>query len=155
MVGGAILGPMFFILMALAALTSSITILETVVASIEDYSGMSRRMISALSTIFLFVLGLGTVFSFNILEDFHPLAMIPAFESKTIFESLDYIVSNFMMPLGGVLIALLAGWGLGRNATRGELQVSDGPWFEVWLILVRVVVPIAIALVFVANLESS
>ena len=151
MPAGAWLGPMFFVLMAVAALTSAITILETVVAAIEDYSGMLRKWIAAIVGVLLWVVGLGTVFSFNLLDDFHPLDFIPAFEERTIFQSLDYVVSNFMMPAGGMLIAMLAGWGLGKSATSDELGVRDNAWLDTWHFLVRFLVPLAIALVFVAN----
>lgn len=149
---GGVLGPMFFVLMAIAALTSAITILETVVATMEDYSGMSRGKIVLWLTLLLFIAGLGTVFSFSSLADFHPLGFLPAFESRNIFESLDYIVSNFMMPMGGVLIAMLAGWGLSRQATREELDVKDSLLFSFWRLLVRFLVPAAIATVFFVNL---
>ena len=152
MAGGAFLGPLFFVLMALAALTSAITILETVVATVEDYSGMSRPRITLLLTLLLWLVGLGTVYSFGALADFHPLAFVPAFAERNIFESLDYIVSNFMMPAGGVLIAILAGWGLSKAATLDELQMEDGLSYKAWRVLVRLVVPAAIGLVFIANI---
>jgi len=152
MPGGTVLGPLFFVLMAVAALTSAITILETVVATIEDYSGASRHKIVLWVTALLFVAGLGTVFSFSTLADFHPLGFIPAFENRNIFQSLDYIVSNFMMPAGGVLIAMLAGWGLSRQVTRNELGAADSTLFGAWRLLVRVLVPAAISWVFVASL---
>ncbi|HEY5776537.1 MAG TPA: sodium-dependent transporter, partial [Xanthomonadales bacterium] len=152
MPGGLVLGPLFFLLMAIAALTSAITILETVVATIEDYSGASRRKIVLWVTLLLFIAGLGTVFSFSTLADFYPLSFIPAFENRNIFQSLDYIVSNFMMPTGGVLIAMLAGWGLSKQATRDELGVADSVLFRLWRMLVRFLVPAAISWVFVVNL---
>jgi NSS family neurotransmitter:Na+ symporter len=152
MPGGAVLGALFFMLMAIAALTSAITILETVVATVEDYSGLSRHAIVLGLTFLLFIAGLGTVFSFSSLADFHPLRFIPAFESRTIFESLDYIVSNFMMPAGGVLIAMLAGWGLSRSAVLEEMNVPDSAPFRVWRLLVRILVPVAILAVFLVNL---
>ena len=153
MPGGAILAPLFFSLMAIAALTSAITILEAIISTIEDYSTMSRRKIVLLVTFMLWVAGLGTVFSFGKLQDFHPLEIIPAFESRNIFESLDYIVSNWMMPAGGMLIALLAGWGLGRPATSEELRLPRGTIYKVWLALVRYLVPAAIGLIFISNLR--
>lgn len=152
MPAGDWLGPLFFVLMAIAALTSAITILETVVATVEDYSGMSRRRIVVVVTALLWMAGLGTVFSFNLLSDFHPLAKIPAFEERTIFETLDYVVSNFMMPAGGMLIALLAGWALTPDATAGELRGTGHRWQAAWRFLVRYPVPLGIALVFVTNL---
>jgi len=61
-------------------------------------------------------------------------------------------VSNFMMPLGGVLIAVLAGWGLKKPSTLDELCVDDGLLYKTWRLLVRFVVPAAILLVLVFNL---
>ena len=152
MPGGAFLGPLFFVLMALAALTSAITILECVVATVEDYSGMSRPRIVVVVVSLLWLAGLGTVFSFSSLENFHPLGFLTAFAERNIFETLDYIVSNFMMPMGGVLIAVLAGWGLKKSSTLDELRVDDGLLYKTWRLLVRLVVPAAILLVFVVNL---
>ena len=152
MPAGTVLGPLFFLLMAIAALTSAITILETVVATALDYFDLSRGKIVLLICLLLWLAGLGTVFSFSSLADFYPLSFIPAFETRTIFSSLDYLVSNFMMPLGGVLVAVLAGWGLSRQATRSELGLRNERFYGLWRLLVRYVVPVAIALVFFVNL---
>lgn len=152
MPAGTVLGPLFFLLMAIAALTSAITILETVVATALDYFELSRGKIVLLISLLLWLAGLGTVFSFSSLADFYPLSFIPAFETRTIFSSLDYLVSNFMMPLGGVLVAVLAGWGLSRQATRSELGLRNERFYGLWRLLVRYVVPVAIALVFLVNL---
>lgn len=151
MPGGLIVAPLFFALMAIAALTSAITILETVVAAVEDYSRWPRWRISLVLTAGLWVAGLGTVYSFNRLADFHPLGFLPVFAERNIFESLDYVVSNFMMPVGGVLVAILASWGLRREVSAQAFAGSRGV-FTVWLVLTRYVVPVAIALVFVVNL---
>ena len=153
MPGGMLLGPLFFVLLAIAALTSAITILETVVSVIEDFSRLSRRRIVLVLTLLLWAAGLGTVFSFSTLREFYPLGFLPAFEERNIFESLDYVVSNWMMPTGGVLVAVLAGWGLKRQATLEELQIDDGRLYKAWRFLVCYVVPAAIGLVFVVNLQ--
>ena len=152
MPAGTVLGPLFFLLMAIAALTSAITILETVVATVLDYCDLSRGKVVLVVSLLLWLAGLGTVFSFSDLSEFYPLSFIPAFETRTIFSSLDYLVSNFMMPLGGVLVAVLAGWGLSREASRSELALQNRHVYSLWRLLVRYVVPVAIALVFVVNL---
>ncbi len=152
--GGALVGPLFFLLMAFAALTSAITILGTIVAWGEDYTRFSRRTISMFTGTLLWVVGLATVFSFNIWADIRPAAWIPALSGKTIFGVLDYIVSNLMMPLGGVAVAVLAGWALSRDSSRAELGVIDGRLYTIWRFLVRYVVPLAIASIFIANLGS-
>jgi len=153
MPGGAVIGPMFFLLMAIAALTSAITIMETIVSATEDFTALSRPVIVLLVTGLLWLVGLGTVLSFNVLADFHPLSLVPSFETRTIFESLDYVVSNWMMPAGGVLVALLAGWALHKSATLDELQLADGRLYRTWRFLVRYVVPAAIGLVFLVNIH--
>ncbi len=152
MPGGSVLGPLFFLLMAFAALTSAITILECVVATIEDYTSYSRKLIVTVLSLLLWILGLGTIFSFSAWQEFYPLRFIPVFAGKTVFATLDYIVSNIMMPLGGMLVAVLAGWGLSRSATQSELALADGTLYRVWRVLVRYVVPLAIALVFIVSL---
>jgi NSS family neurotransmitter:Na+ symporter len=152
MPGGAVLGALFFILLAIAALTSTIAAMETVVATAEDYTKYSRRRIVLVLSALVWFAGLGTVFSFSSLAGFHPLAFLPGFETRTIFESLDWLVSNFMMPLGGVLIAVLAGWGLSREATLAELGLPDQLVYRGWRLLVRWLVPAVITGVFLINL---
>jgi len=153
MPAGNLLGAMFFILMAIAAFTSAITMLETIVSVVRDFTRLSRIASVVVVTFLLWVAGLGTVYSFGPLKDFHPLGFIPVFESRNIFESLDYIVSNWLMPAGGVLVALLAGWGLSKQATLDELRLPDGIVYRGWRVLVRYVVPVTIFLVFVVNLQ--
>ena len=152
MPGGSIVGPLFFLLMAVAALTSAITILETIVAAVEDVTNVARPKVVGIVAALLWLVGLATVFSFNVLAEFYPLSFIPAFANRNLFGVLDYVVSNFMMPAGGVLIACLAGWALREDSTREELGMSYGVAFTAWRMLVRFGVPIAIGWVFIANL---
>ena len=99
-----------------------------------------------------FILGLATVLSFSAWAGFHPLGMFETFANKTPFDLIDYLVSNLIMPIGGVAYALFAGWWLQREVQVEELGVGDGAWFKLWLALARVLAPIAIALVLLFNL---
>ncbi|MFC7051038.1 sodium-dependent transporter [Emcibacter nanhaiensis] len=152
MPGGTIVGPLFFLLLAIAALTSAITLLETVVACLEDLTSFSRAKLTVLAAVILWALGLLTVFSNNIWADFHPLGFISLFADKTIFGLLDYLVSNILMPLGGICVAVLAGWGLGKASLLDEMQVRDSTLFRIWLFLIRYLVPLIIGAVFLLNL---
>ncbi len=78
--------------------------------------------------------------------------MFETFANKTPFDLIDYLVSNLIMPIGGVAYALFAGWWLQREVQVEELGVGDGAWFKLWLALARVLAPIAIALVLLFNL---
>ncbi|MFT5139702.1 MAG: NSS family neurotransmitter:Na+ symporter [Lysobacterales bacterium] len=152
--GGEIVGPLFFLLMAFAALTSAITILETIVAWGEDYTRLSRKSFAYLCGGLLWLAGLATVFSFNIWADVRPASWLPALSEKNIFGVLDYLVSNIMMPIGGVAVAVLAGWSLSKKSSLDELAIDEGSLFIFWRFLVRYLVPVAIALLFLVNLGS-
>ena len=152
MPGGSFFGPLFFLLMSFAALTSAITIMECVVAWLEDYTNIPRPRLSLMVGLGLWMVGLATVFSFNIWSGFYPLDFLPPLAEKTIFEILDYIVSNLLMPLGGIMVAVLAGWTFSRAAAFEEFGKNNRAFFPIWRGLVRYLVPGAIALVFIMNL---
>jgi len=152
MPAGTVFGPAFFVLMALAALTSTVTILEAVVANFEDYTRFSRQQITWSLAVGLITVGLGTVFSFNIWQDLRPLGFIEVFEDRNIFGILDYVVSNIVMPVGGICVAVIAGWSLDRANVLSESGFSDGPVFTLWRAALRYVVPVAVAAVLILNL---
>jgi NSS family neurotransmitter:Na+ symporter len=150
--GGSIIATVFFAMLFVAALTSSISMLETMVARANESRGLSRRNAASYIGGVTFLLGLVTVFSFSSWENVYPLSGIAAFAEKTPFDLIDYLVSNILMPLGGMLYALFAGWWISRNVQVDQLGVGDGAIFKLWLVLSRVIAPLAIAVVFVVNL---
>lgn len=152
MPAGSIVGAAFFLMIIFAALSSSISMLEAMTARAVEQRGMTRNRAATLIGVGAFALGLVTVLSFNVWEDVHLLGAIPAFAGKTPFDLIDYLVSNIMMPLGGMLYALFAGWWLSKEIAVEELGVGEGALYQVWLFLVRIVAPLAIAAVFVYNL---
>lgn len=152
MMVGPYLGGLFFLLMAVAAFTSSVTLIETIVAWLLEATGWSRPRLAALTGFALWFVGLATVFSFNIWSDFYPLGFWQPAADKTVFDLLDYLVSNLIMPLGGILLGLLAGWALSREAVMDELGIGDSRFFKCWLFFTRYLVPVAISFVFLFNL---
>jgi NSS family neurotransmitter:Na+ symporter len=144
MSGGVVFGVLFFILLAFAAVTSIIAIIEPIVAYAEDRWGMRRRMGCVVFGTLAWALGLLTVFSFNIWSDVTPLGGFKAFEGKTLFDLIDYFTSNVMMPLGGILMALFVGWRVKPRTLAGDLSFGSMALFTVWLWMIRVVVPLAI-----------
>jgi NSS family neurotransmitter:Na+ symporter len=87
------------------------------------------------------------VLSFNRWNRFYPLAHFGISSSKTPFELVDYLTSNIMMPVGGLMVALIAGWALSSEATCQELGMGGGLAFHLWRSLVRYVVPLAIVVI--------
>lgn len=152
MPGGGVVGSLFFLLLFFAALTSSISLLESIVAHLVATTPYSRRRISTVSGILLFVVGLGTVFSFNLWKEFKPLAFGPL-EGKTFFELLDYFGSNLLMPVGGILMAVIAGWLLPRAVAAEELLHPHPLHLAVWRFLIRFIAPAAVAMIFLSNLR--
>lgn len=152
MPGGTFIGAAFFLMIVFAALTSSISMLETLTARLNEVRGVSRTGAAAMIGTATFLTGLVTVFSFSTWESTYPLGMFEVFANKTPFDLIDYLVSNVLMPIGGMLYALFAGWWLARNVSVEELGVGDGAIFGLWLLLVRVVAPLGVAAVFIYNL---
>lgn len=151
MPGGALFGALFFVLLAFAAVTSIIATIEPIVAYAEDRWGLRRGAACALFGAIAWALGLATVFSFNVWADVKPLAAVAAFADKTLFDLVDYLTSNVMMPLGGILLALFVGWRIPAPRLAEELAI--GRWaFLGWLLLIRFVAPLALVGVFVVNL---
>ena len=151
MPGGLLIGVLFFALTLIAAWTSAISLLEPTVSWLVDSCGMRRRAATAASIAVVWTVGLGTVVSFNIGSDW-------TLFGKTFFGWMDHLTSNVMLPLGGILIALYAGWKVSRATLAAQLDVAPdggsgrGLLFHGWLWLVRVVVPLAVALVMLHGL---
>ncbi|MBT8099234.1 MAG: sodium-dependent transporter, partial [Gammaproteobacteria bacterium] len=100
MQGGAIFGALFFLLLAFAAITSIIAIIEPIIAYAEDKWEMPRRNACIIFGSLAWLIGLATVFSFNAWADVEPLAFISLLDGKTMFELIDYFTANLLMPLG-------------------------------------------------------
>ncbi len=145
MPGGLFFGTLFFILLVFAAWSSAISIIEPVVSWLVESRNMSRKRASIISGLVTWVLGIATVLSFNLWSE------VKLFD-KTIFDLLDYLTTNIMLPLGGLLIALFAGWAMKQNHSRGELGLRQ-TGYTIWQILIRYVTPIAIIVVFLNKIE--
>jgi NSS family neurotransmitter:Na+ symporter len=156
MPAGMLFGTVFFVLIAFAALTSSIALLEPIVSWAVERSGQSRLLVTLGAGVLAWVLGLASVLSFNLWSDFHPFGPMPLLGGKSVFDALDYLTQNIMLPLGGILIAVFAGWVMRTAASADELGVSaDSLTYRVWHMLARFVAPVAIAVVLVYTIVSS
>jgi len=146
--GGLIFGAIFFILLFFAALTSSIAMMEPPVSWLTEVTGWSRRSAALLSGGISFFLGTLGALSFNVLGDFHPLGAIDMFSDKTFFGLYVYVTTNLLMPVGGILITVFAGWLIKRQYTCDELfDGRDELAYRVWLFLVRFLAPALLAYV--------
>lgn len=143
---GTLIGTLFFVLLVFAALTSAISLLEPSVEWLEERSGFNRMTATLVAGGAVWFLGIATVLSLNVWSDVHPLGMFAAFEGKTIFDLLDYITANIMLPLAGLLAALYVGWVMKKEDVAAELNMSNGAMTLFWNIT-RYVTPLAVIIV--------
>ncbi len=141
MAGGQLFGGLFFILLVFAAWSSAISLIEPAVAWLVENKQISRRRASVTIGFAAWLLGLFTVFSFNIGENWLLFGM-------TMFGLLDYLTTNIMLPLGGLLTIIFAGWVMAKESTKDELAIRLPIFYHTWRILVRYISPIAIIIVF-------
>ncbi len=160
---GQLMGTVFFILVLIAAWTSSISMLEPAVAYLVERTGRSRALITAGLALLCWLVGMGTVLSFNLGADarffvfgedgFH-LFQWGAEGGRTFFDSIDYLTSRILLPLGGLAFVLFAGWVLKRETVREELALRSPLLFTAVYWLMRVVAPLGVLVVFVAELAK-
>ncbi|MEN8205887.1 MAG: sodium-dependent transporter [Pseudomonadota bacterium] len=145
---GAFFGMLFFVLLVFAAWSSSISLIEPAVAWLVENRGMTRIFASVVAGLVTWLFGLLTVLSFNLWSEVKLLSNIEVFKDSTIFDLLDYLTANIMLPLGGLLIAIFAAWKMSRESTVDELGMGDRIFYPLWRFLVRYITPIAVIIVF-------
>ncbi len=144
MVGGYFWTLAFFILLAVAALTSSISLLEVAVAYFAEELKINRIKATVITTLLITTMGVFCSLSKNVLSHVQLFG-------KDIFNAVEYISSNVMLPLGGFLIALFTGWAIKRSEFYVELS-NEGTYklklFNALYFIIRFIAPFAIGLVF-------
>jgi NSS family neurotransmitter:Na+ symporter len=140
---GAAAAGAFFILLSVAALASAMSLLEMPVALAHRWLGWSRRRAALAASALCWGLGLASVLSFNLWAGWRPLAWLPGLGSLTVFDSLDHVASNVLLPLGGLGLALFGGWVVPARVLAGELGLGP-PAGRAVVLLLRYVVPLGI-----------
>ncbi|WP_258087302.1 sodium-dependent transporter [Xenorhabdus bovienii] len=141
--GGMILAIIFFLLLLMAALTSAISLLEHIVAYVQTRFKWSRRKASLVVTASIMLMGIPISLSFG------PLSYL-TLGGKTIFDILDFITSNILMPLFGIIICLVFGWSRKINALIPDDMSSRG--HQYLLFIWRYVGPLCIGIILVHGL---
>lgn len=138
---GQLLGTLFFILLLFAAWTSSISLLEPAVAWMVENRNMKRNRAAIVAGIIAWLLGIGSVLSFNLWSEFKLFNL-------SYFDVMDKLTSNVLLPMGGLFVSIFAAWILRRESSRQELAMKSEFAYQVWLILVRFIAPLCVILVF-------
>ena len=135
----------FLILFLFAALTSSISLLELNVSNFTKNDNTKRKAISVIASILVFIISIPATLSFSSLSGIK-------FGAGTIFDNMDFIVSNILMPLGALGTTLVVGQLLDKQALKESFGKDKFKLFVPWYILIKYMMPIIIILVFIVQL---
>lgn len=142
----------FYLLIGFAALTSTISLLEVVSSYAIDDLAWSRRRASLTMGSVIAVFGVLNALSLGGNATLSSINLVGRDSTAGMFGTMDYLASNWFLPVGGFLIALFVGWVLGVRSTRDELEKGHGEfgWFKLWHLLIRFVAPLAVGAIIVS-----
>ena len=140
MPGGQLFGTLFFILLIVAAWTSSISLIEPMIIWLIEKYNVSRIQAAIFSAAIAWFIGIGTIISFNVGSDIKIFGL-------NIFDFLDYLTSNILLPMGGILITIYVSWLLSKEKIDSELKIKSRILRVLWYFSARVIAPIAVIFV--------
>ncbi|MBY0090056.1 sodium-dependent transporter [Priestia aryabhattai] len=141
---GIVFQTFFLALFLFATLTSAFSMLEIIVASLAKGEQHKRIKLSWISGLLIFVVGIPSALSYGLLSD------VSIF-GKSIFDAFDFLVSNILMPLGALLIAIFVPWKMKKDVLIEEFKHGSANvkrWFSLWLLAIRYIAPVLIIIVF-------
>jgi len=145
---GSFFAFLFFLLLAIAALTSAVSILEVVVAYFVDDRGINRKTAAVVLGFVIFLLGIPSSLSMGVMAD------VEIVWGKNFFDLMDFVSSSLLLPIGGLLISLFVGWIVWGKAQE-EIAAHNGivpVWIGAWGLIVKFVAPLAIAFILLKGL---
>ena len=145
---GSIFYILFLLLFLFATVTSSVVMLEINVGNITDQDNEKRNKWSLILGILTFIFGIPSALSYGVMADVQIFG-------KTFFDAMDFLVSNLLMPFGALCLSLFTGYIFKKALAMEELHLDETAWkqglFQVWLFLLRFIIPIIIIVVFIAQ----
>ena len=143
---GQFIGPLFFILLSVAALSSSISLLEPGVAYLSEEGILSRKRSAEIISFFIWILGIGSALSFNIWSD------VEIVLGKNFLDSMDFIANQILLPLGGMLIAIFVGWFMKESLIKDEIGHINNALYLLWRLFVKFVAPLCVGYIFYSQI---
>jgi NSS family neurotransmitter:Na+ symporter len=155
MQAGYIIGLLFFILLFFAAYSSVLGMLEPIVSYLEEHRGFSRPKMAVSAGLLSWTIGISASLSYNVWSELRPMAAVPYFADKNIFDLLDFSIANLLIPLNAMLIAVFAGWMMTRQSLLDELGVHSMALSRFLRTVLRYVAPVLIAAIFYTSLVQA
>ncbi len=139
---GTLFAVLFFIALAFAALTSAVSIIEPMVQYLIDRFDISRLRAALITGSFFYVVGI-----IALLSNTSDFGVLLTFGGKNFFDWMDFLTATFMLPLGGLLVAIFVGYVLPKSELKAVVGGALEGMFEVWYFIIRFVVPAALIIV--------
>lgn len=147
MPGGHIVGVLFFLLLSVAAITSMVGLIEPLVSWLEERRGIARPSGTLMVISATAAMSVISVLSYNV------WAGVSVF-GVDLNTALDFLPNQIMLPLGGLLIAIFAGWFVSKSSAKEELALGSEALFEIWHWLIRYLVPLAVLVILVVGIAG-
>ncbi len=138
---GILFGTLFFVLLSIAALSSSISLIEPGVAWLIESLRIKRKTATILLGFTAWFIGLFSALSFNLISEF-------TIFGRNFFDATDFLTSQIMLPLGGIFIAIFVGWIMKKEHVLEGLGFKEDIIFNAWYFSVRYIAPVLVGLVF-------
>lgn len=154
MPGGALIGFLFFVLILVAAITSSISLLEVPTAWGIGERGWSRHKSALIFGGGAFLIGIACLLGYNVWSDVRLLGFWPLFENTDILDTIDGFTGKVMLPIGALLTSIFVGWKADRNLLATTTGLSPA-MFGIWRFLIAWLCPLAVSVILVTGLFPS
>jgi NSS family neurotransmitter:Na+ symporter len=145
MPGGYLFSVLFFLMLAVAGITSMVGLIESLNSWVEERFSVSRHVSALLVVGSISVFSIFSILSYNVLDELR-------FAGRNFNDAADYFVNQVLLPLGGLSIAIFAGWFMRPEHSRDEFTTLTRAAYRLWFILIRYLVPPALLLIFIMGL---
>ncbi|RCW77484.1 sodium-dependent transporter [Saliterribacillus persicus] len=139
---GGLIALVFFTALSLAAISSSISLLEVPVAYFIRARNWTRKFASFISGLIVFLLGTAVSLGFGVWSGVTPIGKLD------ILDSMDYLASNIFLPIGGLTMALFLTWQFKKQEALEATDMQTNPIRNIWFVLVKYIAPILIVIIF-------
>lgn len=149
---GHIVGAVFFLLLFVAAFTSTIAMLEPIIAYMEERFDRARPILAFSAAALIWAVGIFPALSNGVLADVRPLSFIAGLEERDIFGAFDFFVTSILIPVNALMISLFAGWVIHVTAFKKEMHQTPDLLFNTWRVLIKFLAPLAVLAITVFGL---
>ena len=147
MPGGWGFSVLFFVMLSFAGITSMVGLVESVNSWAEERFSIARHTSALIVVGSVAVLSLVSLMSYNVIGDI-------SMGGRNFNDIMDYFSNQILLPLGGLSIAVFAGWAMKPEDSRDELAIQNGYGHKLWYFLIRFVVPPALLIIFVMGVSE-